>query len=372
MNSKISERIVRKGKFIKLNGEVSEGNVIYEGEFIYKELNGKGKITWFDGTIYEGEFKDGELNGEGKITSFNGTIKKGNFINGKINGRGKFIWPSGDKYEGEWIKGYFNGQGIYTYHNGDKYEGNWKDDKRIGKGILTKSNGKIYTCEYENGELINKVCININPQISNLKKIANFVKIRNIQNIYHFTNINNLESIIKNGILSRDELKNKPINYSYNDEKRLDGYTNASCFSIGFPNYKMFHKQKHNSNDKWCVIELDSSLLYEKDCIFSRHNAASSEEKNRDINSRKGILGLEFMFCNEYNGLNREDLNIPTYYPTNPQAEVLIFGTVEPKYIKRIIMQTNEDVTRFSQLYKTINIEQNQEFFGPRVDWKFW
>ena len=35
-------------------------------------------------------------------------------------------------------------------------------------------------------------------------------------------------------------------------------------------------------------------------------------------------------------------------------------------------MQTNEDVTRFSQLYKTINIEQNQEFFGPRVDWKFW
>ena len=130
----------------------------------------------------------------------------------------------------------------------------------------------------------------------------------------------------------------------------------------------MFHKLKNNSPNKWCVIELDSSLLYEKDCIFSRYNATSSEEKNRDIKSRKGILGLESMFCNEYNGLNRSDLNIPSYYPTNPQAEVLIFGTVEPKYIKRIIMQSNDDVIKFSQRYKNMNIEQDDCFFGPRRD----
>ena len=225
-----------------------------------------------------------------------------------------------------------------------------------------------YICEYQNGELINKVCINTTLQISDSKQIFNFIKNKNIQNIYHFTNINNLESIIKNGILSRYELKNKSINYNYNDNQRLDGYTNASCFSIGFPNYKMFHKLKNNSPNKWCVIELDSSLLYEKDCIFSRYNATSSEEKNRDIKSRKGILGLESMFCNEYNGLNRSDLNIPSYYPTNPQAEVLIFGTVEPKYIKRIIMQSNDDVIKFSQRYKNMNIEQDDCFFGPRRD----
>lgn len=225
-----------------------------------------------------------------------------------------------------------------------------------------------YICEYQNGELINKVCINTTLQISDSKQIVNFIKNKNIQNIYHFTNINNLESIIKNGILSRYELKNKSINYNYNDNQRLDGYTNASCFSIGFPNYKMFHKLKNNSPNKWCVIELDSSLLYEKDCIFSRYNATSSEEKNRDIKSRNGILGLESMFCNEYNGLNRSDLNIPSYYPTNPQAEVLIFGTVEPKYIKRIIMQSNDDVIKFSQRYKNMNIEQDDCFFGPRRD----
>ena len=389
MNYKNSKKVEKNLKFIQMNNKIYEGYVledeltgngiiktydgdIYEGNFEKGELNGRGKITYSIGDIYEGEFLKNKLNGNGKIISWNNLIiYEGEFKNGKLSGKGRII-RFGDIYEGTFENGELNGKGKITYSTGDIYEGEFIEGKLNGQVIVSKSDGSIYICIFKNNELINEVCLNTNLKISDLSQIVNFIKNRNIQNIYHFTNINNLESIIKNGILSRDELENKSIAYNYNDNKRIDGYTNASCFSIEFPNYKMFYGLKVKSENQWCVIELDSSLLYEKDCIFCRHNAASSEELNRDINSRKGIVGLESMFCEEYNGLDRFNLNIPTYYPTNPQAEVLIFGKVEPKYIKRIIMKSNENIIKFSEKYKNINIEQADYLFGPRIDWQFW
>ena len=61
-----------------LSGEV------YMGYYKNGLLNGKGKITYPDGTTLEGEFKDGELNGQGKITYRDGRIAKGEFEYGKL------------------------------------------------------------------------------------------------------------------------------------------------------------------------------------------------------------------------------------------------------------------------------------------------
>ncbi|MDR0936884.1 MAG: hypothetical protein LBM98_09405 [Oscillospiraceae bacterium] len=76
--------------------------------------NGKGTITYPDGTILEGEFEEDwtydeggaeRLNGEGKIIKANGDIYEGEFDNQRLNGYGKITYADGRIVEGEFDDG---------------------------------------------------------------------------------------------------------------------------------------------------------------------------------------------------------------------------------------------------------------------------
>ena len=99
--------------------------------------------------------------------------------------------------------------------------------------------------------------------------IKEFIQERGIVSLYHFTLIDNLDSILKYGLLSRDKLDENGIMYEYNDQQRLEERADAICVSISFPNYKMFYKCRSERKDKkWCVIELNPRVLYQKKCLF--------------------------------------------------------------------------------------------------------
>lgn len=99
--------------------------------------------------------------------------------------------------------------------------------------------------------------------------MQNFVATRSIRNIVHFTRLSNLASIIANGIVPRSTLVAKNLLFEYNDAYRHDGYLNASCFTIGWPNYKMFYPIRCSNPDvNWAVIECSPAILWEKPCIF--------------------------------------------------------------------------------------------------------
>ena len=69
--------------------------------------NGKGRLTFDDGSVYEGFFVNGMPHGEGTCSFKNGDLYKGLWQNGKPQGQGKYTYANGVMLSGHWDKGKF-------------------------------------------------------------------------------------------------------------------------------------------------------------------------------------------------------------------------------------------------------------------------
>ena len=140
------------------NGKGYDNNnkVVYElknGKGYVKEYNSKNKI------IFEGDLLNGEINGKGKEYDYDGNLKfEGEFLNYSKNGKGKEYNKDGNiEFEGEYL---YNDKlkGKYYINGKLEYEGEYLYDKKYnGKGYdengniiyeLNKGNGKVK--EYDN------------------------------------------------------------------------------------------------------------------------------------------------------------------------------------------------------------------------------
>lgn len=111
--------------------------------------------------------------------------------------------------------------------------------------------------KYNSGDVVKSLCnYGANRYITDKKgKSANdyyaikqIIKTRNILCLMHFTRIENLFNILKYGLLSKDILESKSINFRYTDDNRLDdGARNSICCSISYPNSSLFYR-KRNEN----------------------------------------------------------------------------------------------------------------------------
>lgn len=200
------------------------------------------------------------------------------------------------------------------------------------------------------------------------------VENRGIQYLVHFTRIENLGCILQNGLISVDSLDNCKIDYHPNDEYRLDNCCNATCLSIQFPNYKMFYKYRcENPDSNWVVLYIQKDVLWEKDCGFCVENAASSNVTSIPLDRRKGVDAFNVLY-NDYPGKpSRESLGISSALPTHPQAEVLVFDIIEPKYIQGVAFNNLEDINKYSYLVPS-NMPKKvvEELFSYRNDYKHW
>ena len=118
------------GKGIKY---YSNGNILFEGNFINGKFDGNGKYYYDDGNYFIGEYKNGLRNGRGTEYYRNGKIMyEGDFINNKMEGNGKYILEDGEYYIGQWKNGSPHGKGTLYYSNGKiMCEGNWINDKFV-------------------------------------------------------------------------------------------------------------------------------------------------------------------------------------------------------------------------------------------------
>ncbi|MFI0397843.1 MAG: DarT ssDNA thymidine ADP-ribosyltransferase family protein [Thiolinea sp.] len=185
--------------------------------------------------------------------------------------------------------------------------------------------------------------------------------------LVHFTNVKNIDSIIKNGIYSRDGIEKsdsfKNTVVYVNDTLRLDGYTNAISISIGHPNENMLYKLRKNyPTEEWAVLGIDKSILWSKDCAFFHKNAASSEFKYKYLSSLKSPLAFLNMF-KDMEG------NYRKHRPFDVQAEVLVFGIIEPQLILGVIFNTeftkNKLTPVIGNLYSTVNSGSTGVFSTP-------
>ena len=152
--------------------DILTGILLYEGEYLNGERNGKGKEYSFNGLIkFEGDFLNGKkwngkglgLNksrlyeikeGKGYVTEyddFHRLLFEGEYLNGERNGKGKEYYPDYRilKFEGVYLNGKkWNGKG-YDRYNNKVYE------LQNGKGFIKEYNdyGRlIFEGEYLNGE----------------------------------------------------------------------------------------------------------------------------------------------------------------------------------------------------------------------------
>lgn len=197
-----------------------------------------------------------------------------------------------------------------------------------------------------------------------------------IPTLIHFTRVQNLCSILEIGLLGRSALEAQSLAQQpqYNDLQRIDGYMEAVCVSVSFPNYQMFYKYNHSSPAEWVVLLLDKDVLWELDCAFCQENASSGAIRNIPLEHLKRPDALEGMFV-DYHHIRRQDLQIPNNYPTHPQAEVLVFESISVHYINAVHFLNSVALRRWlsnNQVTYSPSFFSNRRYFSPRSDWEIW
>lgn len=198
----------------------------------------------------------------------------------------------------------------------------------------------------------------------------------NITTLIHFTRVQNLHSILEKGLLSRSTLEALAPEHQpeYNDNKRLEGYRGAICLSISFPNYRMFYKYSRNSRAEWVVLLLASSVLWELDCAFCEDNAATKRVRGTPLAERKQANALAQMLA-DCDQVCRQDLQIPDKYPTNPQAEVLVFDPIPPSYVNTVHFWSKAALQQWIENNQDTDLQilhVNKQYFRRRKDWAIW
>lgn len=208
------------------------------------------------------------------------------------------------------------------------------------------------------------------------KQIADFCSTKGIVNLIHFTRLENLKRILQQGLINRKELSSLPESECpiFNDPVRLDGHKEAVCLSISFPNYQMFYRLNKERMDEWGILLLNSSILWELDCAFCQTNAAASNISKIPLGERKTFEALVQMF-NDGENISRYELAIPTNFPTNPQAEVLVFDKIPAKYIRCVNFRSISTMKAWQNLNlcpENISFVASDTYYKPRHDWAKW
>lgn len=214
-----------------------------------------------------------------------------------------------------------------------------------------------------------------------LSEIQQVCHERDIDTLCHFTRNERLSSILHRGLLSRNFLEKLPssIRPQFPDQDREDGYKNAICLSISFPNYRMFFSKTGRANQhQWTVLLLDARILWEKDCAFCHQNASSKPVLNVPLEYRKKLVSLKRLFWDsDYREteLRYQRQQIPNNYPTHPEAEVLVFDPIPAECIKEVHFY-NETALQTWQKDNPGTYSQkfcpDPKYFKPRCDYKAW
>ncbi|MDO5651133.1 MAG: DarT ssDNA thymidine ADP-ribosyltransferase family protein [Moraxella sp.] len=174
---------------------------------------------------------------------------------------------------------------------------------------------------------------------------------RGITELYHFTTLDNYKSIIRDALRIREAVSSASgITRKYMDELRLDGQI-GTCLSISFPNSKLWSSYIHTRHRKeeWVLLMVSPEIILKLPCLFYPSNAASTVHKGKWMWDFMGASGLERLFSDVIEStkdnyiFRSEQQYLLDKDPTDIQAEVMCFDTIERQYIKGAFVLT-EDV----------------------------
>ena len=112
---------------------------------------------------------------------------------------------------------------------------------------------------------------------------------------------------------------------NYNDPYRYDDCTDASCFSIGFPNYKMFWGlRKDNPGKEWVVIACKPDILWLKDCVFCYENAASDTVTSIPSRTERALMPSKTLFSGRRKAFEKRTRSLRSHTYKSPSRGACI------------------------------------------------
>lgn len=270
-----------------------------------------------------------------------------------------------------------------------------KEVSRIGAEIVEANNRKLIALKGKSFSIILKEdqCRNIvQSQEVLLKikrehedKIKETVRKRKIEHLIHFTRIENLQGILQHGLIPVGLQGEMKINSIHNDEMRYDQRRDCTSCSVGFPNWQLFYSfQLRDPKARWVIIRLKTEVLFSPQSInlFCITNAARVLSSDQDLKEFCTFDAFESMFCDsikikENNSIQRNALSIVDYMTTDPQAEILVSGIIDTKYINSICFRDGDDRRLFIRNFGDAELNLfdyniSPYLFSPRKDFKFW
>ena len=149
-------------------GSLKEKNCEYIGQWEKGMKSGKGKLLIHNKIVYDGEFLNNQFNGKGIFFDESENTYKGFWKNGKLCGEGEFISRTEGKYEGEFQDNYFHGKGTKIDKLGNRFEGYWLMGKKNGLFKFFHTSEIIIEATYENDLIVGQKTVifpNPNPII---------------------------------------------------------------------------------------------------------------------------------------------------------------------------------------------------------------
>lgn len=186
---------------------------------------------------------------------------------------------------------------------------------------------------------------------------------KGVSELCHFTPIDNLESILNNGLYPREYIEENLPNAIWTDESRAEGMKNGVCLSVSFPNNKMFYKKRKEREDikEWAVIVLDArKVILNHDCAFFPTNAAFSAYRNSPVSDFMHSGAFFSLFEDEVetcNGIVKREEGLADEYPTDVQAEVVVFEHIPPDAIIGCQLQSYKHLKFFEENFTQFRFE---------------
>ena len=171
-------------------------------------------------------------------------------------------------------------------------------------------------------------------------KLRQIARDRNITALYHFTPLPNLESILRNGLVSRHILDAHDAPYCYTDQWRMDGQAEAVSLTIHSLNQSMLDAKLKDSRYPFVILEIEPSVIWTHHCRFCWVNAASSE-----ITNHRGRIDGPWAFNKMFDDFpvstmdqrsRRALYSIPDREPTMEGAEIQVLDPMSPTLIRDV------------------------------------
>lgn len=213
---------------------------------------------------------------------------------------------------------------------------------------------------------------NLSFEVDDIGKILEYLDSRNVASFLHFSPICNLDSILKNGICSRAYCDRSGIKYQPTDDTRYDDLKDFISLSISFPNYQMRYKKKQEMKQRFIIIEIEPSIIKKfgvDERLFCDMNASISKKNRPDKIIGHNLKHLKSMFYSE--NIIRKHRELPLYYTTDPQAEVLVKGPIPVEYFKKIHFNNSEDFFCYFEKYHSPLFVEDRSYFTYRKDFVY-